>query len=76
MDVQDGKASPSDHTTSTSTHSWEAGISARLSRLGLARARQSWEQLLAQSLQSGRGWDLLHIPSGQAGSGCHQLHPA
>lgn len=47
--VQRGKATPSDHTTSTSTHSWEAGISARLSRLSLARARQSWERLLAQS---------------------------
>lgn len=35
--VQHGKATPSDHTTSASNHSWEGGISARLSRLGLAR---------------------------------------
>lgn len=70
--VQHGKATPSDHTTSTSTHSWEAGISARLSRLSSARARQSWEGLLAQSLQRERGWDLLGISRGQAGSGCHQ----
>lgn len=67
--VQHGKATPSDHTTFASTRGWEGGISARLSRLGLARAWQSREWLLARSPRRGRGYAPLGIPSGQAGSG-------
>lgn len=48
-------------TQSASSRGWEGGISARLSRLGLARAQRSWEGPLACSLQMGRGWDVLRL---------------
>lgn len=70
--VEHGKATLSDHTTSASTRSWEGGIPARLSRSGLAGARQSRERPLARSLRRGRGCAPLGVARGQAGCGCWQ----